>query len=139
MHFRETPFGFFLVLDRGDELIDALTSFAARSGTRAASLSGLGVVGKLTMGFYDLAAQQYERRSWIEELEVAALVGNLAEVDGGPFPHVHGVFGRRDFSSLSGHVFEAVVSVTLEIAVFTAPEPMHRRAVDFCDLKLIEL
>ncbi|MBA4156446.1 MAG: DUF296 domain-containing protein [Gemmatimonadetes bacterium] len=139
MQFRETPSGYFLVLDRGDEVIDSITAFATRTGVRAAGLSGLGAVQRLTLGFYDVAAGGYERQSWQEDLEVAALEGNLAEVDGGPFPHVHGVFGRRDFSTLAGHVFEAVVSVTLEITVVTAPDPMRRQRVDFCNLKLIDL
>ncbi|CAN5791325.1 hypothetical protein BH23GEM3_BH23GEM3_19270 [soil metagenome] len=139
MQFRETPSGYFLVLDRGDEVIDSITAFATRTGVRAAGLSGLGAVQRLTLGFYDVAAGGDERQSWQEDLEVAALEGNLAEVDGGPFPHVHGVFGRRDFSTLAGHVFEAVVSVTLEITVVTAPDPMRRQRVDFCNLKLIDL
>lgn len=139
MQYRETPHGYFLVLDRGDEVLESITRFATETGTRAASFKGIGAVGKLTLGFYDLAEQQYERSTWEEDLEVASLVGNLAVVDGGPFPHVHGVFGRRDFSVLAGHVFEAVVSVTLELAVMSAPDAIHRTPADFCDLKLIEL
>lgn len=139
MQYRETPAGYFLVLDRGDELLESLTRFATETGTRAASFHGLGAVGVLTLGFYDLEAQKYERRSWEEDLEVASLVGNIAVVDGGPFPHVHGVFGLRDFSAIAGHVFEAVVSVTLELDVMTMPEAMQRSPVDFCDLKLIAL
>ena len=139
MQYRETPQGYVLVLDRDDEVLESITRFATETGVRAASFHGIGAVGKLTLGFYDLAAQSYERRSWEEDLEVASLVGNLAVVDGGPFPHVHGVFGRRDFTALAGHVFEAVVSVTIELAVATAPEAIQRSPVDFCDLKLMEL
>jgi len=139
MQFREAPFGFFLVLDRGDEVMEAITRFATITGVRAASFSGIGAIEKLTLGFYDLAVQGYERRSWEESLEVASLVGNLAEVDGGPFPHIHGVFCRRDFSAFGGHVFEAVVSINLELSVLTAPEAIRRQRADFCDLKLIDL
>lgn len=139
MQYRETPTGYFLVVDRGDEVLEAITRFATETGVRAAGLQGIGAVGKLTLGFYDLEAQEYERRSWEEDLEVASLIGNIAVVDGGPFPHVHGVFGRRDFSAVAGHVFEAVVSVTLELIVVTAPDAIRRTPVDFCDLKLIDL
>lgn len=139
MQYREAPQGYFLVLDRGDEVLESITRFATETGTRAASFQGIGAVDRLTLGFYDLASQAYERRSWQEDLEVASLIGNLAVVDGGPFPHVHGVFGRRDFSALAGHVFEATVSVTLELSLISAPEAIHRTPVDFCDLKLIEL
>lgn len=139
MQYREVPGGYFLVLDRGDEVLESITRFATETGVRAASFQGIGAVGQLTLGFYDLEAQGYERRSWTEDLEVASLLGNLAVVDGGPFPHVHGVFGKRDFSAVAGHVFEAIVSVTLELSVSIAPEAIHRSPVDFCDLKLIDL
>jgi uncharacterized protein len=139
MQYRDAPFGYFLVLERGDEVLESLTRFALETGVRGAEVSGIGAVDRLTLGFYSLAPQTYERRTWEEDLEVASLSGNLAEVDGGPFPHVHGVFGRNDFSTVAGHVFEAVVSVTLELAVLTAPDPLRRRPVDFCDLKLIDL
>lgn len=139
MQYRDMPSGYFIVLDRGEEVLEALTRFATETGIRAAAFQGIGAVDRLTLGYYDLAAQRYERQSWEEELEVASLMGNLAVVDGGPYPHIHGVFGRRDFSTLGGHVFEAVVSVTLEIVASTGAEPLHRQPVDFCDLKLIHL
>jgi uncharacterized protein len=139
VEFREAPFGHFLVLERGEELLESVTRLATETGIRAASLSGLGAVSALTLGFYDLAEQGYVRASWTDEMEVCSLQGNLAEVDGGPFPHIHGVFGRRDFSCVGGHVFEAVVSVTLELALTTAPDALRRHPVDFCDLKLISL
>lgn len=139
MQYREAPFGFFLVLDRGDELLESITRFATEAGVRAATFSGIGAIDRLTLAFYDLETQQYEKRTWEEELEVASLVGNLAEVDGGPYPHVHGVFCTRDFQALGGHVFEAHVSITLELGVLTAPDLIRRKPVDFCDLKLMEL
>jgi predicted DNA-binding protein with PD1-like motif len=139
MQYREMPFGYFLVLDRGDELLESITRFATETGLRGAGFHGIGAVDRLMLGFYDLSKQGYEHRSWEEPLEVASLTGNLAVVDGGPFPHVHGVFGRRDFTTIGGHIFEAVVSLTLELTVVTAPEAIRRQAVEFCDLKLIQL
>lgn len=139
MQYRQTPFGYFLVVDRGEEILETITRFAAETGVRAASFTGIGAIDRLTLGFYDLPSQTYERRTWEEPLEVASLVGNLAEVDGGPFPHVHGVFCPRDFRAVGGHVFEAVASVSVEVGVLTDAEPIRRQAVDFCDLKLIEL
>jgi len=139
MQYREMPNGFFLMMDRGDEILEGLTRFATETGVRAASLQGIGAVDHLTLGFYDLATTTYLRERWEEDLEVASLIGNIAVVDGGPFPHVHGVFGRRDFSTVGGHVFEAVVSVAVEMTVLISPDPMLRQAVDFCDLKLIQL
>ncbi|MEX0912429.1 MAG: PPC domain-containing DNA-binding protein [Gemmatimonadota bacterium] len=139
MQYREAPFGYFLVLDRGDEVLEGLTRFATDTGVRAASFTGIGAIENLTLGFYELATVSYLRKNFDEELEVASLIGNLAEVDGGPFPHVHGMFTRRDFTAIGGHVFEATVSITLELGVLTAPELIRRQPVDFCNLKLMDL
>jgi uncharacterized protein len=139
MQYREMATGFFLILDRGDEVLEGLTRFATETGIRAASFQGIGTVSELTLGFYDLSQRKYHRQSWKEDFEVISLSGNLAVADGGPFPHIHGMFGRRDFSTIGGHIFEAVVSVTVEILVVTGTEPFQRQPVDFCDLKLIQL
>jgi uncharacterized protein len=139
MQYRQSPFGYFLVLDRGDEVLEGITRFATETGVRAASFTGIGAIDRLTLGFYDLVGQKYERRSFDEDMEVASMSGNLAVVDGGPFPHVHGVFCRRDFSAVGGHVFEAVVSIAVEVGVLTDPEMIRRSPADFCDLKLIDL
>jgi uncharacterized protein len=139
MQYRDAPFGYFLILERGDEVLESITRFALETGVRGAGLGGIGAVDRLTLGFYRLEARAYERQTWEEELEVASLSGNIAEVDGGPFPHVHGVFGRRDFSTVGGHVFEAVVSLTVELWIATAPDPLRRQPVAFCDLKMIDL
>jgi len=139
MQYRETPFGYFMVLDRGDEVLESITRFATETGVRAAGFAGLGAVETVTLGYYDLAKRRYVRESWEEDLEIASLTANLAEVDGGPFPHVHGVFSRRNFATIGGHVFEAIASVSVELTVWTTPEPMRRVSVDFCDLKLLQL
>jgi predicted DNA-binding protein with PD1-like motif len=125
--------------DRGDLEQGRCNAIATETGVRAASFTGIGAIDRLTLGFYDLVGQKYERRSFDEDMEVASMSGNLAVVDGGPFPHVHGVFCRRDFSAVGGHVFEAVVSIAVEVGVLTDPEMIRRSPADFCDLKLIDL
>ena len=75
------------------------------------------------LGFYDVIRCEYERRRFTEPLEACSILGNLGLVDGEPFPHVHGTFGRADFSTIGGHVFEAVCSVTMELTVHTAAVP----------------
>ncbi|MBI4410173.1 MAG: DNA-binding protein [Gemmatimonadetes bacterium] len=139
MQYRKTPFGYLLVLDRGDELIRGLIAFARREDVDAAALYGIGAVSSVELAFFRLHLNRYERRTFSEELEACSIVGNLALLDDEPLPHVHGVFGRPDFSTIGGHIFEAVVGITLEISVHTVPTAVVRRPVDYCDLKLMRL
>lgn len=139
MHTQETSFGYVLALEPGDELIRSLIEFARHRDVDAAIISGLGAVRAVELGFYHLAQQDYERRRFDEPLEACSLTGNIALLDGEPFPHVHGVFSRPDCTTVGGHVFEAVCAVTLEIAVYTMAGTLVRGPVDYCNLKLLKL
>ncbi|MBI4539919.1 MAG: DNA-binding protein [Gemmatimonadetes bacterium] len=139
MRYRTTDFGYLVTLERGEELIRALIEFARHEDVAAAALTGLGSLARLALGFYDPAAQEYVRREWSAALEVASLVGTVSLLDGEVFPHVHGVFSDRAFNVVGGHVFEAVVSVGLEVPVYTSEGAFERSPVDYCNLKLIDL
>lgn len=139
MQCRETPFGHIVVFERGEELIRGLIEYARHHDVEAASLQGIGAVDRVELGIYRLASQDYDRHAFVEELEVCSLVGNLSLLDGEPIPHVHGVFGRADFSTVGGHVFEAVCSITLEVAVTTIPVPLIRAPTTLRNLKLLKL
>jgi uncharacterized protein len=139
LQYRETPFGFVVVLEPGDELIHSLIRFARQEDLEAGSVIGIGAVRAVELGFYDTVRCEYDRRRFDEALEACSLIGNIGLVDGEPFPHVHGTFGRADFSTLGGHVFEAVCAVTVELSVHIAPVPWERREVEFCNLKLLQL
>jgi predicted DNA-binding protein with PD1-like motif len=136
---QRTSFGYVLALEPGDELIRSLIAFGRSEDVDGAALTGIGSVRGVELGFYHLDRQEYGRIRFDEPLEVCALAGNLALLDGEPFPHVHGVFGRPDGSTLGGHVFEAVCSVTLEVVVHTAAAPLVRGPVDYCNLMLLQL
>lgn len=137
MQKKQTESGYILVLDRGDELIATLRSFASQCNVDTAFLRGLGAVDQLELGYFRPEKQRYERRRFDEELEVLTITGSISLLDDEPKPHVHGIFGRSDFSTLGGHVFEAVCSVTLEIEVLTTTETIRRGAVDYSDLQLM--
>ena len=137
MQKRQTEFGYVLVLEPGDELIATLRSFAAQCNVSTACVSGIGAVDRLELGYFRPATQQYARRRFDEELEVLTITGTISLLQDEPKPHVHGIFGRSDFSTIGGHVFEAVCSVTLEIEVVTTAEAIRRGPVDYSDLELM--
>lgn len=139
MQQRKTPFGYLVTLDPGDELMSSLERLASEHRIGAASVTGLGAVDGALIGAYSLEKQDYIRHEWDEQLEVCSLTGTLSWIDDEPFAHVHGVFGRPDSSTIGGHIFETVCSVTVELAVHTAPERVTRHPVSHCSLDLMKL
>jgi uncharacterized protein len=123
----KTPFGFLLILEPGDELIRALTSVARQEDIDGATVSGSGRVRELELGFYDPIAADYKRRCYTENMELCSLTGTLPLLDGEPFPQLHGVFGRSDFSTIGGLIFEAVCGELIEIGIYTTVTPLVRK------------
>lgn len=127
MQAQKTPFGFMVVLDPGDELIRSLTTLARQEDIDGAAITGAGRVRELELGVYDPLAADYHRKCFQDHFEMCSLSGTLALLDGEPFPQLHGVFSRSDFSIVGGQIFEAVCSESIEVAVYTMVTPLVRK------------
>lgn len=139
MYCLQTPFGFVLTLSRRDELIRSLILFARNQEIDAATVSGIGSVEYLELGCFHLSGRGHQRRVFQEELEACTINGSLSLLDGEPFPHLHGVFSRHDYSTIGGHIFEAVPCAGLEVVIQTIPEPIVRENIEGCNLKPMKL
>ncbi len=106
MDYRETPRGYFVRIDRGEEIVATLTRFLAERGIRCGAITGIGAVDSPELGLFTMTTKEYRRRRFAGEYEIVALTGNVSSLEGKPFAHMHGLFsdarlpgGRRDMSS----------------------------------------
>jgi len=83
--------------------------------------------------------KDYERIPVKEQVEVLALVGDIALQEGKPKLHAHVVLGRRDGSACGGHLLEARVRPTLEVIVTELPAHLRRRHDAVTGLALIDI
>lgn len=127
MHAEKTPFGFLVVLEPGDELIRSLTALARQEDIDGAAVTGAGRVREVELGYFDPVTGKQVRRCFREHLELCSLSGTVPLIDGEPFPQLHGVFGRGDFSTLGGQVMEAICGEVIEVGVYTMATPLVRK------------
>jgi len=119
---------FLLRLERGEEALERLRAFADERRLGAAMLRGLGAALSAELGFFNLEEKRYERFSVNEETEVVSLLGNLARSEAGQvIVHAHATLGRRDGSTVGGHVFTLVTAATLEIDLEVLPGTLRRK------------
>src|SRR5688500_1821880 len=118
---------FAVIFATGDEPVAGLTAFAAQHKLRASSFTAIGAFSEASLGYFDSEKKDYERIAVCEQVEVLALVGDIALEDGKPKLHAHVVLGRRDGSACGGHLLEARVRPTLEVIVTEAPAHLRRR------------
>lgn len=126
MKAQRTRYGFVLRLDAGEEIRGTIAAFARREGLRCAALSGIGSARDVELGYYHRTRGEYVRQRLEDEVEILALTGNLSELEGAPFPHLHVVVAGSDFAARGGHFFQGVVSVTCEVQLVTDPGVLTR-------------
>ena len=72
-----------------------------------------------------------------QQVEVASLMGDVAELDGKPALHLHIVVGKCDGQAMAGHLGEAHVRPTLEVIVTESPAHLRKRYDPASNLALI--
>jgi predicted DNA-binding protein with PD1-like motif len=129
---------FAVVLDKGDDAAAELTSFARDHELTAASLTAVGACREATLGYFDADRKRYEDIPVAEQVEVLSLLGDIAVRGSEPVLHAHTVLGRRDGSTLGGHVKRLIVWPTLEVIVTESPPYLRKRVDEETGLALID-
>ncbi|MDN5858994.1 MAG: DNA-binding protein [Pseudonocardia sp.] len=130
---------FAVVLDKGEEAVAELLAFAREQGVTGAGLTAVGACREATLGYFDRDTMSYLDIPVDEQVEVLSLIGDIAVSDGDPALHAHAVLGRRDGSTVGGHVQSAVVWPTLEVIVTESPAHLSKRVDEETGLALIAL
>ena len=119
---------FVVVLQTGDEAMQALQSFADRERIFAAQISAIGAFDQAELGYFDWEAKDYRKTPIREQVEVASFLGDVAQApDNKPALHIHVVLGCRDGKALAGHLLSGRVRPTLEVIV--TESPVHLRKI----------
>lgn len=116
-----------LVLETGEDAMDCLARFAAEESIEGAKLSAIGAFRRAVIAYFDWEAKEYRDIPVDEQVEVAALNGDIGRDEAGaPALHAHVVLGRSDGSALAGHLKAGEVRPTLEIVVTETPGHLRR-------------
>jgi predicted DNA-binding protein with PD1-like motif len=126
MKARKIAGGYLVRLDRGEEAVEKLTSFAVAQKIPCGVLQGIGAVNNLELGYFDTRTGKYRRRRIRKTVEVVNLTGNISYLNKKPFIHAHITVADSDQKLLGGHLFQATVAVTLEICIKVINQRLNR-------------
>jgi uncharacterized protein len=130
---------FVVVMDKGDEAFEQLVAFAGEHRVSAAGLTAVGAARAVTLGYFDPEINDYRSTEFTEQLEVLSLVGDIALKDGEPAVHAHLTLGRKDSSTIGGHLQSLTVWPTLEVVVTETPGHLAKKVDPETGLALIDL
>jgi uncharacterized protein len=130
---------FAVILDTDDEAVACLTAFAKEHKLSASQFTALGAFRDCVLGYFDWQKKDYTRIPIQEQVEVLALVGDIALNDGEPKLHPHVVVGKADGTAHGGHLLEAHVRPTLEVIITESPAHLQRCSDPETGLALLRL
>ncbi len=139
MQYRKVENGYFLRLEKGEEVLGSIVQFAAKTNIGSGAFFGLGAINNIELGYYDLETRKYEKGKFKEDMEVGNITGNITFLDGKPFVHIHVTVSGKDLKVHTGHLFFAEVALTLEIFVFASQTKIGRKMNTVVGLNLLDL
>lgn len=139
MRFQRFGERYIIRLEPGEPIIKSLSDLLAAEHVAFANVSAAGAVSSVHLGYWNPSSRAYEYRELNEQLEVVSFQGNASLKGEEPFLHIHGVFGRRDFSVIGGHVKEAHVNPTFEVWLRTEDLAVRRAHDAETGLDLLDL
>lgn len=106
-----------LIFETDDLVMETLERFADENDVRGGSFKALGAFRQATLAYFDWESKDYQEIPVEEQVEVTALVGDVARSaeDDAVEIHAHCVLGRPDGTAMTGHLMEARVRPTLEL------------------------
>jgi uncharacterized protein len=116
-----------VVLDTGEEVMSCLQSFVVAEQISAAQITAIGAFSDVVLMYFDWEKKDYLRIPVREQVEIAAMIGDVAEDPSGkPSLHIHLVVGKRTGVALAGHLAEGHVRPTLEVIVTESPTYLRK-------------
>ena len=125
-------------LEKGEELIRALSEFCASNKIIFGYFYGVGAISKVELAHYSLETKEYSSRIIEEPLEICSLSGNVALLDGKISLHIHIVVSDREMKTYGGHLKEAVISATCEIFLKRINSEVNRKFSEEIGLNLFD-
>src|SRR5215212_3506325 len=105
--------------DPGEEAIEGLGTFARDNGIDVAEFTAIGGFEAANIGFYNMETEGFDEIAYHEDqVEVLSMMGDITKEEGEePHVHAHVVLGRRDGSTLGGHLLKGMISPILIVTV----------------------
>ncbi|MDQ3159028.1 MAG: DNA-binding protein [bacterium] len=130
MNIVEDGYNWLIRLEKGEKVVESLIQIIRDNNIPSCWVSGIGGCLEAKVGFYDLPNQKMNWTDFKEMMEVTALQGNVSWTGTEPDLHLHVTLGKKDHTTMAGHVGELVTSGTMEIYLHRWYGPNWKKRMD---------
>jgi len=129
---------YLLRFEKGEELVQTLLMFCEKNVIHSGWIQGLGAADETEISYYDLTEQKYVSKKFQEEFEIVSLTGNIAQLKGKTMLHAHVVLGKKDYTTIGGHLNALRISGTGEILLTQIDKNLTRSFDSETGLNLLD-
>ena len=124
-------------IDAGQEVLACLKELCRKENVSCAHVSAIGAASHAIIGVYDLEKQEYCREELNGFMEIASLTGNVTQMNGQVYLHLHGVLADQNHRLYGGHIIELQIGATCELYLRVLPASISREKDDSLGINLI--
>ena len=107
-----------LRIQKGEEILETIKTVCEREKIALAEVSGIGAVNDVTLGVFNSEKFEYESLQFTGDMEIASCTGNVSQMKGQTYLHLHMVVGNVTRGIVhAGHLNRAKVSLTGEFTI----------------------
>ena len=139
MEYRKYGKDYELRIDRGEEILQAVSQVCEKENIRLGTVNGIGAVGEVTLGVFNREKFQYESKEYKGDFEIASCMGNISTMNGNTYLHIHMAVGNPEKGEVhAGHLNRGIVSLTGEFFLHQIEGEIDREYSEEVGLNLIK-
>ena len=139
MEYRKYEKDYVLRIDRGEEILQAVSQVCEKENIRLGTVNGIGAVGEVTLGVFNREKFQYESKEYKGDFEIASCMGNISTMNGNSYLHIHMAVGNPEKGEVhAGHLNRGIVSLTGEFFLHQIEGEIDREYSEEVGLNLIK-
>ncbi len=116
-----------IIFSPGDEIMSGLKEFAIKYHVTSAHFTGIGDAKLTRFGWYDAKKKLFRVNHIDQFTEVTSLMGDVSVYNGNPVVHAHVNLATEDGIVHGGHLFEGIVSPTLQVMMTVEPVTLYKK------------
>ncbi len=139
MRIKKTEKFYLIRLDKGDEIITVLKKICQKYKIKAGLISGIGALGKVTIGNFNPINKKYTSKEFIGNFELVSFSGNVSVFGKETYLHLHAILADPRMRCFGGHLNSGVVSATFEGIIISSPGKIDRKFSPEVGLNLLKI
>ncbi len=126
-------------LNKNEEIITEIKNAAVLENIKSGFFFGLGVGKDLILGYFNTTRKSYVKKFFKGEYEFVSFSGNISQFKNEIVVHCHVTITDHHFNAFGGHLFQGLVSATLETTILRFNKILRRKKDIPTGLNLISL